>query len=75
MCVRVCVCVCMCVCVCVLDSPHGAGVYTDLAVEVSCEEIDNLHRANGIACREGEVGRADTSVGSNRETRASNHVR
>ena len=51
-------------CVCVLNSPHGAGVYADLAVEVSCEEIDNLHRANGIACREGEVGRADTSVGA-----------
>ena len=62
MCVCVCVCVHVCVCarVCVsvhmcalFHSPHRAGMNADLPVKVSCEEIHNLNRANGITCREG----------------------
>ena len=43
-----------------MHSPNGAGVHADLPVEVSCEEIHYLDRANGIACSEGEAGSADT---------------
>ena len=54
MCACVCVCLRVCVCVqCALDSPHRAGVHADLSVEVAREEVHNLDRANGIACREG----------------------